>query len=101
MYYFYCIAGFSSCMNESKVLCQLLSHPVHPASCGMSGTGIKTKQENVSQFKYFNIPNYKGWDKSHGNYFFNDTSPVGICDIYRRKDKVLITCVDMNRTDIS
>ena len=45
---------------------------------------------------------YKGWGKSHGNYFFffDDTSPVGKCDIYRRKDKVWITCVDMNRTDI-
>ena len=34
-------------------------------------------------------------------YFFDDTSQVGKCDIYRRKDRVLTTCVDMNHTDIS
>ena len=34
-------------------------------------------------------------------FFFDDTSPVEKCDTYRRKDKVLPTCVDMNRTDIS
>ena len=27
-------------------------------------------------------------------FFLKDTSPVGKYDIYRRKDKVLITCVD-------
>jgi hypothetical protein len=27
-------------------------------------------------------------------FFLGDTSPVGKCDIYRRKDKVLTTCVD-------
>ena len=45
--------------------------------------------------------NYKGWGKSHGNYFFfDDTSPVGKCDIYRRKDKVLTTRVDTMPADI-
>ena len=44
---------------------------------------------------------YKGWGKSHGNnFFFYDTSPVGKCDIYRRKDKVLTTCVDAMPADI-
>ena len=32
--------------------------------------------------------------------FFYDTSPVGKCDIYRRKDKVLTTCVDTMPADI-
>ena len=50
---------------------------------------------------YLNI--YIGWGKSHGNYFFfffEDTTPVGKCDIYRRKDKVLTTCVDTMPADI-
>ena len=33
-------------------------------------------------------------------FFFDDTSPVGKCDIYRRKDKVLTTCVDTMPADI-
>ena len=44
---------------------------------------------------------YIGWGKSHGNYFFfDDTSSVGKCDIYRRKDKVLTTCVNTMPADI-
>ena len=33
-------------------------------------------------------------------FFFDDTSPVEKCDIYRRKDKVLTTCVDTMPADI-
>ena len=33
-------------------------------------------------------------------FFFDDTNPVGKCDIYRQKDKVLTTCVDTMPADI-
>ena len=45
--------------------------------------------------KNINVCIYEDWGKSHSYYFFlEDTSPVGKCDIYRLKDKVLTTTVD-------
>ena len=55
---------------------------------------------SLSLYIYIYIYIYILGQKSWQLFFFDDTSPVGKCDIYRRKDKVLTTCMDMNRTDI-
>ncbi|GFV05188.1 hypothetical protein TNCV_224011 [Trichonephila clavipes] len=92
------IAGvfyWNSCL-EIKTWCDtLLCGKVKWTWCRLScSKGIWKNRAVESNNLLPNDPCIRGWDESHGIFFLEDTSPVGKCDLYRRKDKVLTTCVD-------
>ena len=59
---------------------------------------VTTNKEQLCLFKY--LGTWVGAKIMATIFFFDDTSPVGKCDIYRRKDKLLTTCVDTMPADI-